>query len=176
MAVFYFVLDVAITNAFILYTMSCKSNGVTRTMSHSQFREELAVQLASGVANIESPIARMFQTTNQVGTTDSQSDSAPDATPLRGNGTADAGRSADIWTQSERDTRKRRSEPIMHGLVQVEFNASGRRKERYCCYDRCEQAKQKNKTSVRSIYMCPACDRGYCPPCFSATHVSELMS
>jgi hypothetical protein len=48
MAVFYMTLDIGITNAYLLYKMACKDANEKPLMKHGEFREALAVILASG--------------------------------------------------------------------------------------------------------------------------------
>jgi hypothetical protein len=50
MAAFFFILGVAIVNSYALYVLACRQHKVRKQLTHSEFREILAIELARDLA------------------------------------------------------------------------------------------------------------------------------
>jgi hypothetical protein len=146
MAVFYMTLDIGITNAYLLYKMACKDANEKPLMKHSEFREALAVILASGVVNLDSPVIRKTQAANAARAAAADEQRNDESTPLRNKRSQPADNAGDN-ERLARAARKQVKRPkLVHGIERVSDNDHGEPKARSCAYNACFRGERSHKT------------------------------
>jgi hypothetical protein len=158
MAAFYFILDLAITNSYVIYVQLAKRNNIGKVWTHSEFREQLAFSLAFDGKG--SPPVRGRKRARTTSTPGDSGGPAPAPTPLQRT------RSVPSLTRtSSIDSLSGRRRP----------SASARTATHKLCKDsspnlRCCAHCSTTDARKRSAWLCAGCDQAYHTECFFEAH------
>lgn len=174
LAPFYWILDAAATNSFVIYKQLCHSQGIGKLMTHSEFLEQLAFQLTRYTPPAQRGAKRSLHTAFSASSTPrTPSDTEQVMSTLhRTRPESSLLFSTPSTPGSLTSLGRRSSVGSMDVLQEHKLSTAGPGRKRRC------KACNDDGTRAETQWICRACDRGFHPNCFFKYHigVDKLMA